>query len=47
MTKATKDWEATIKRVETELERLKIMQAIAALDEKLALLARQHPPPKS
>jgi len=47
MAKAAKDWTAQIKQAETDLERLKIMQQIAALDEKLALLARQHPPTKS
>ena len=45
MAKAAKDWDATIKRVENDLERLKIMQRIAALDEKLAILKRLQPPP--
>ena len=46
MTKATEDWGAKIKRAEAELARL-LKQRIAALDEMLAILERQHPPPKS
>jgi len=42
----TKDCVAKIKQAETELARL-LKQRIAELDEKLAILARQHPPPKS
>jgi len=46
MTKATEDWGAKIKQAEAELARL-LKQRIAALDEMLAILERQHPPPKS